>query len=115
VLSPDASVLYVSDSEANLVRAYTVAGDGALSGERTFITGVGAPDGMAIDAAGNLFIAAATGVEVYAPDGTRWGALAVPQQPANVAFGGTDARTLFITARTGVFQVTLASPGLPTR
>jgi gluconolactonase len=111
-LSPDETRLYVGDSEADLVRVYDVAGSGALSNPRTFATPAG-PDGMAVDAAGNLFVAAAQGVQVYAPAGTLWGTITVPMQPANVAFGGPDARTLLITARTAVYRVTLAHPGLP--
>ena len=114
-LSPDERILYVGDSEAHVVRRFTVASDGALSDRRTFVTPSQTPDGMAVDADGNLFVATSAGVEVFAPDGRRWGAIAVPQQPSNVAFGGADARTLLITARTGVYAVTLANPGLPTR
>lgn len=111
-LSPDASVLYVGDAADGLIRAHDVAASGETSGERTFTTTAATPDGMTVDEAGNVFVATSAGVEVYAPDGTRWGAIAVPQQPANVAFGGTDRRTLFITARTGVYQITLANAGL---
>jgi gluconolactonase len=112
-LSPDASRLYVSDSEASFVRVFDVAGDGSLSGARTFVTTAATPDGMAMDAAGNLYVATAAGVEVYAAGGQRWGAITFPQQPSNAAFGGAGDRTLFVTARTAVFQVTLAGPGLP--
>ena len=72
VLSPDERVLYVSDSEANFVRAYDVAVDGSLSRERAFIPAIPSPDGMAIDVAGNLFVAAGDGIRVYAPSGTAW-------------------------------------------
>lgn len=112
-LSPDAGVLYVGDAAQALVRAYDVDAAGATSAERTFVTTAATPDGLAVDAAGNLFVATAAGVEAYAPDGRRWGVLAVPQQPSNVGFGGADGRTLFITARTAVYQLTLANPGLP--
>jgi len=39
--------------------------------------------------------------------------IAVPEQPANCAFGGADRKTLFITARTGLYKVALNVPGLP--
>ncbi len=112
-LSPAASLLYVSDSEASMVRVFDVAAGGGLSGARTFVTTPTGPDGMAVDAAGNLYVSTSAGVAVFAPDGQRWGTIAVPQQPSNVGFGGAGDRTLFITARTGVYQVTLVGPGLP--
>ncbi len=113
-LAPDQRTLYVGDSEAALVRAFTVAAGGALSEARTFVTPASTPDGMAVDVDGNLFVATSQGVEVYRADGHRWGVIAIPQQPSNCAFGGVDGRTLLVTARTGVYQVTVANPGLPT-
>ena len=112
-LSPDETRLYVGDSEGAIVRVYDVASSGALSNPRTFATPTG-PDGMAVDAAGNLFVTSSTGVQVFSPEGTLWGTITVPMQPANVAFGGSDGRTLLITARTAVYRVSLVNPGLPT-
>jgi gluconolactonase len=66
---------------------------------------------MAVDSDGNLFIATGLGIEVFAPDGARWGVIPVPQVPSNCTFGGTDGRTLFITAQEGLYRVTLANPG----
>jgi gluconolactonase len=113
-LSPDQSVLYVSDTDAGLVRAWDIAAEGSLSGERTLSADTPGADGLAVDSAGNLFVSTSAGVRVIAPDGTTWGTIAVPMQPANCAFGGDDLRTLYITARTGLYQVTLAHPGLDT-
>jgi gluconolactonase len=114
VLSLDESRLYVADTVDGAIRVFTVAADGALTMEEApFIADIPNPDGMELDTLGNLFIAAADGVRVYAPDGTLWGTIAVPQQPTNVAFGGDDYRTLYITARTGVYQVQLTNPGRP--
>lgn len=112
VLSPDETKLYVSDSNADLVWIFDVGQDGSLSEARTFVTTGDVPDGMAIDSAGNLFVTSHKGIEAFAPDGRAWGVIAVPQPPANCAFGGADGRTLYITARSGVYRVTLARPGL---
>ena len=112
-LSPDARVLYVGDAAHALVRAYDVARDGTTSGERTFTTTATTPDGLAVDRAGNVFVTTAAGVEVYGADARRWGVIAIPQQPANVGFGGADHRTLFVTARTALYQVELRGAGLP--
>lgn len=114
VLSLDESFLYVADSQANVVHRFAVGNDGALTIDAApFIPDITTPDGMERDTLGNLFIAAQDGVRVYAPDGTLWGTIEVPLQPSNVAFGGADYRTLYITARTAVYRVQLANPGKP--
>lgn len=92
--------------------AFDIATDGSLSEARSFVTNVDGSDGMAVDTAGNVFVTTATGIEVFAPDGSSWGAIPVPRTPANCAFGGADGRTLYITAREGLYRVTLAHPGL---
>ena len=92
--------------------AFTVASDGSLSDERPFVPSVPNADGLAVDSGGNIYVAAADGVRVYAPDGALWGTIAVPRQPANAAFGDEDARTLYVTARQGLYRVRLAHPGI---
>ena len=113
VLSPDESILYVAETTSS-VMAFDVNPDGSLSGERVFIDDVTGPDGMAMDTGGNLFVAAGDGVRVYDPEGKSWGIIQVPDGriPANCAFGGDDVRTLYITAREVLYEVTLVHPGL---
>ena len=110
VLSPDERRLYVSDYAGDQVWVFDVAPDGSLSEARTFVQAVG-PDGMAVDLDGNLFVAADNGIAVFAPDGEPWDVIAVPRTPANCAFGGADGRTLYITAREGLYRLRLANPG----
>ena len=109
-LSPDELRLYVSDYTGDRVWVFDVAPDGSLSEARTFVQAA-SPDGLAVDLDGNLFVAADNGIAVYAPDGKPWGVIAVPQVPANCAFGGSDGRTLYITARQGLYRVQLKHPG----
>lgn len=111
-LSPDETKLYVSDSAAGDVYVYEVASDGS-TGPRALFVDLGPSDGMAVDDAGNLYFTTANGVEVYADDGTAWGTIAFPEQPANCTFGDADRRTLYVTARTGLYRVRLAIPGKP--
>jgi gluconolactonase len=112
VLSPDESKLYVSDSEDGRVRVFDVATSGALTNPRPFAQTSGVADGMAVDSAGNVYVTTVEGVEVYAPDGSKWGTLSVPEQPSNCTFGGLDGRTLFITAREGLYRIQLPIAGL---
>jgi gluconolactonase len=113
VLSPDESILYVAETTSS-VMAFDVSSDGSLSGQRVFVDDVVGPDGMAIDTGGNLFVAAGDGVRVYDPEGGLWGIIQVPDGriPANCGFGGDDARTLYITAREALYEVTLVHAGL---
>lgn len=112
-LSPDGRTLYVGDAANATIYAYDLSSTGEPSGERMFAVTGGTPDGMAVDIHGNLFVATERGIQVIGPDGFPWGAIEVPEQPANAAFGDPDHRTLYITARTSLYRVRLANPGIP--
>ncbi len=71
----------------------------------------GGGDGLTIDTAGNLYITSATGIQIVSPDGKILGVIAVPEQPANVTFGGPDRKTLYITARKSLYAATMESQG----
>jgi gluconolactonase len=114
-ISPDGAHIYVADSaDGNLYRFPVLAG-GALGPREMHADTSGGADGLAIDIAGNIFVTANDGVEVFAPDGSRWGVIEVPEKPANCAFGDADHKTLYITARTSLYKVRLANAGLPDR
>lgn len=110
-LSPDERTLYVADTEGGHVRAFDVAADGAVSNGRVLCAVPGA-DGMKVDARGRLWCTASDGVRVFEADGTPLGVVEFPQAPANCAFGDADGRTLYVTARTAVYRVRCAAPGL---
>jgi gluconolactonase len=112
VLSPDETRLYVANWAFSIVWRFDVAADGSLSEAETFVSTGRGPDGMAVDAVGNLFVTTDEGIEVFAPDGSRWGAIEVPKRPANCAFGDADARTLYITAESALYRVRLTQTGL---
>lgn len=118
-LSPDEKILYVANSDMPPNRmwfAYDVNEDLSLSNQRVFHDAnetlrEGVPDGLAVDVAGNVFATGPGGVWVLAPDGTYLGIISPPERPANVGFG-EDGRTLFMTARTGLYQIKLDTQGL---
>ncbi|MCP4538095.1 MAG: SMP-30/gluconolactonase/LRE family protein [Chloroflexi bacterium] len=115
--SPDESILYVDDSPRRHVRAFDVCSDGTLAHSRIFADmdhpQPGSPDGMKIDVEGHLYVAGATGVWVFEPDGTLLGVIVPPERPANCAWGDADRKSLYITARTSLYRVRVKVPGLP--
>lgn len=107
-LSPDESLLYVSDSsqQHHKTLAMDVGPGWTLSNLRNFaVMPVGVPDGMRVDAEGRLWIAGGDGVYVHAPDGTQVGHVPVPEMVTNVEFGGADLSALYITATTSLYRI----------
>lgn len=111
-LSPDESLLYVADSELGHIRVFNVAPDAALSNGREFCAGIKTPDGMKVDIRGYVWCTGEAGVEVFDTKGAKVGVVILPQGPANCAFGDADSKTLYVTARTGVYKVRCAVPGI---
>lgn len=105
--SPDETKLYVADSgKPRAIRIYDVKEDGTLSEGREFCQiDKGGPDGIRVDHEGRVWSSAGDGVQVFAPDGRRIGRILTPEGAANLAFGGPDGQTLFITARTSLYAV----------
>ena len=112
-LSPAESVLYVADYNANVVRAFAVAPDGSTSGRRDFAS-VASPDGFAMDCLGNLYVASggtAGTIQVFAPSGAKLGSIKVASNLSNMAFGGPDGQTLYITAGKALYSLPMNLPG----
>ena len=59
---------------------------------------------MTLDERGNLYLTRKV-LHIYSPDGKNLATIKVPEAPANVCFGGKDRRTLFVTARTGLYSL----------
>jgi gluconolactonase len=72
-------------------------------------------DGIGIDDDGNVYAAYSGGVAVFDKNGNKWGVIAVPKTPTNVAFGNPDRNTLFITANAAngpsIYTVKVNVPG----
>ncbi len=105
--SPDEKTLYVanSDPQRAIWMAYPVKPDGTLGAGRVFadVTAMvsrelpGLPDGLKVDAEGNLWATGPGGVHIYTPEGKRLGRIDTGEATANVAWGD-DGSTLYITA-----------------
>jgi gluconolactonase len=117
--SPDERTLYVANSRwAAYIHALELNDDGTLRRRRIFADmssdePEGVPDGMKVDVEGRVYCTGPGGVWVFAPDGSHLGTIRLPEIPANLAFGGPDRRTLFLTARTSVYAMRVKVPGLP--
>ena len=87
-LSPDEKTLYIDDTADAVVRKFPVQPDGSLGPPTIFVPSTGGGgDGIAIDEAGNVYVATDGGVKVYRPNGAPWGTIAVPEVPSNCALG----------------------------
>ena len=117
--SPDERVLYVANTRwTQYIHALELDAGGGLVRRRIFADMSadetdGVPDGMKVDVEGRVFCTGPGGTWVFAPDGTRLGIIRTPEVPANLAFGGSDLRTLFFTARTSVYTLRMKVPGQP--
>lgn len=114
--SPDETILYIDDTTRRHVRAFDVKSDGTLGNDRVFAElrsdKPGGPDGMKVNVEGNLYVTGPGGTWAFNPSGKHVDIIVTPESPANCAFGGEDKKTLFITARSSVYRVQVANPGL---
>jgi gluconolactonase len=112
--SPDERYLYVAnwDTTRKVVMRYPVLADGTLGDGEVFFDMTGSPgeealDGVKVDRAGNLFVSGPGGVWILSAAGTHLGTIRAPELPANMAWGDADGRTLYLTARTGLYRIRL--------
>lgn len=115
-LSRDGRRLFINDTARQHIRVFDVATDGKLTGGAVWAEtkgeGNGAPDGMKLDSAGNIYCCGPGGIHVFAPDAAALGVIRVPEYTANMAFGDDDLRALYITASTSVYRIRVQVPGL---
>ena len=131
-LSPDEQTLYANDTKRMEIRAFDVNPDGTGTGERLLLVEEGAmafdaggapilsddtgfPDGMKCDERGNLYCTGPGGIWVVTSAGEHIGTIHTPVFASNLAFGGPQGRTLYITVGGGrpgsVYQIDLAVRG----
>jgi gluconolactonase len=114
--SPDGKRLYIDDSKNRDIRVYDFGANAELTNGRLFgkedgPPHSGVPDGMRVDRKGNLFVTGPLGIWVWDPNGKHLGTIVVPEQPANLAWGDADFRTLYITAATSVYRLKTKAQG----
>jgi gluconolactonase len=111
--SPNENKLYVADSgKPRHIRVFEVQKGGTLSGGAVFcVIDKGGPDGIRCDIDGRVWSSAGDGVNIVALDGRMIGKILVPESPANLCFGGSDGKTLFVTARTSLYSIPVLTKG----
>ncbi|MEU4579285.1 SMP-30/gluconolactonase/LRE family protein [Nonomuraea sp. NPDC023979] len=109
--SLDETRLYVADTRRGHLRVFDVREDGTLAGGEVFAEGGGRYDGMRLDDQGRVWAAAGKAVHCYAPDGAALGRLHVPEDVANLVFGGLKRNRLFIAATSSLYSLYLNVTG----
>ena len=116
-LSPDEKTLYVIDSGRRHVRALYLDEDGTVSGSNVLLDinepGIVTPDGIKIDQLGNMYCSGPRGVWIADPSGEMLGRIITPESPANMAWGGDDWSTLYITSQSSIYRVQMLVNGIP--
>lgn len=114
--SPDGKKLYVDDDQDLNIRVYDFNSDGTISNGRIFGSEKapekeGVPDGMRLDTNGNLYVVGPRGIWIWSAAGEHLGTIVVPEQPANLTWGGAGYSTLYITAGTSVYRIQTKAHG----
>jgi gluconolactonase len=107
--TPNEKILYVSDIGDKKTWSYSIGRDGSLTNKKLFCE-MGS-DGMTIDEKGNLYLTG-NGVTIFDKTGKQIGNIPVPEKwTANVCFGDSDRKSLFITASTGLYRIRMQVRG----
>jgi gluconolactonase len=107
--TPDGKTLFVADIGGNKTWSYTINNDHSLSNKK-FFCDLGS-DGMTIDSEGNIYLTG-NGVTIFDKNGKQIGHIDVPESwTANVCFGSSDMKTLFITASKGLYSIRIRVAG----
>ncbi len=116
--TPNGRTLYVGDYATNTIYAFPVQAGGTLGTRRTVVTfprtGPGGADGLKVDQRGNIWATGPGGIRILTPQGKVLGQIKLPEDAANLAWGG-DGRTLYITASTSVYRLRTKVAGVPPR
>lgn len=112
-LSPDGKILYVAQSHgpAPIIMAFPLKADGSVEGGRVFfnckdLKGPGAPDGIKVDAKGNVFSTGPGGCLIFDSAGKLLGRVLCGRPTANVAFGNGGSR-LYLSSEDRILRIAL--------
>jgi gluconolactonase len=120
--SPNEKYLYVTNWDirdihhTKTIWRYDVQTDGTLKNGKVFYDmnqteDNEALDGIKVDKKGNLFVSAPGGLWIISAEGTLLGKIVTPERPANMAWGDSDGKTLYLTAHSSLYRIRLNSGG----
>ncbi len=108
--SPDEEILYVNDSLQGIIFSFDVNDKGLGENRREFSRiiseGPGVLDGMKATSDGFIFCTGPGGIFVIDPSGECLGKILMPEVAANFCWGENE-RTLYVTATSTVYRLTL--------
>jgi gluconolactonase len=115
--SPDEKYLYANGSQNRYLRRYDVQPDDTLTNSQLLIDMNSDPlpgitDGLKVDTKGNIYESGPGGIWILSPEGKHLGTIRTPELVANVAFGDSDNKTLYIAARTSVYKIRVNTSGI---
>ena len=115
MLSPDEKTLYVTNRET--IIAFDVQPNGLVNNRREFckLAVSATADGLAVDAAGRLYIAADPGIQVFDAQGKFLGSIPTPRPLNSLGFAGADKKWIFIVGNGAVDSQGKQHPGSPAK
>ncbi len=110
--SPDYKKVYICDTGTGReVRVYDLDGKALRNSKRFVQFQTGAADGIRCDIDGNVWCGAPPGVQIVAPSGDPIGMIRLPENCANICFGGTRRNRLFMAASQSLYAVYVDTVG----
>ncbi len=116
--SPDYKKVYVADTGVGReIRVWDLDGKTVHNGKRFIqldVPGTGEPaqaDGIRCDVDGNIWAGTRPGVQVITSGGERIGIIRLPENCANICFGGTKRNRLFMAASQSLYAVYVLTTG----
>jgi sugar lactone lactonase YvrE len=121
ITSLDETKLYVSAGSTVASNQkwwiFDINPDGTLSAGTVFFDptsppdATNVPDGITIDELGNLYFTGLGGVWIVSPAGEQLDFISLPNAPFNIAFGGPNGRTLYMTCKNKVYSLAMCVRG----